>query len=211
MRYGVILPILAAALLTGCFPRLAHYDDAALPPQPSAAPSAPVATPAPAGPMAGPAMIAELPEDRIFAFIMVTNPYLTPSTARQQAEAIARHAKLRGVPVSLVMGLIATESSFNPKAVSPVGAQGLGQLMPATAKDMGVSDPFDIEQNIAGTTRYIAWLGSVWASHPRRWEMALASYLAGVGTVSNQLKAGRDLTNEQAGYVKKILNLTAKV
>ena len=41
--------------------------------------------------------------------------------------------------------------------------------------------------------------------------MALASYLAGVGTVSKQLKAGRDLTNEQTAYVKKILNLTGKV
>jgi soluble lytic murein transglycosylase-like protein len=208
MRYGFILPILASALLTGCFPRLAHYDGDAPAPAPQAQATA---TPMPAQPAAGPVLADVVPEDRLFAFIVLTNPFLTPAMARQEAEAICRHAREKGVPVSLVASLIATESSFNPKAVSPVGAQGLGQLMPATAKDMGVTDPFDIEQNIAGTTRYIAWLGTVWAGHPRRWEMALASYLAGVGTVSKQLKAGRDLTNEQTAYVKKILNLTGKV
>lgn len=206
MRYGFILPILACALLTGCFPRLAQYDGAQ-----ADAPRSQV-TPDPAASPSGAPVLAEaLSEDRLFAFIVMTNPYLTPAMARQEAEAIVRHARARSVPVSLVASLIATESSFNPRAVSPVGAQGLGQLMPATAREMGVSDPFDIEQNIAGTTRYIAWLGSVWAGHPRRWEMALASYVAGVGTVSRQLKAGRDLTNEQTAYVKKVLNLTAKV
>jgi soluble lytic murein transglycosylase-like protein len=205
MRYGYILPILASALLTGCFPRLASYGDGPAPD----APAQPAAQPSPA---ANPPTIAEtMPVERVYAFIMVTNPYLTPAMAKQEAEAIVRHAGLRNVPVSLVVSLIATESSFNPRAVSPVGAQGLGQLMPPTAKDMGVTDPFDIEQNIAGTTRYIAWLGQYWNKHPRKWEMALASYLAGVGTVSNQLKAGRDLTNEQAAYVKKILHLTEKV
>jgi hypothetical protein len=207
MRYGILLPILAASLLTGCFPRLAHYDDEA-PARDPASPQTAQASPAP-GP--GPVLVENMPVERIYAFIMITNPFLTPDQAHVEAEAIARHAQLRGVPVSLVVSLIATESSFNPKAVSPVGAQGLGQLMPPTAKDMGVNDPFDIEQNIAGTTRYIGWLGQYWASHPRRWEMVLASYLAGVGTVSQQLKAGRDLTNEQYTYVRKILNLTGKV
>ena len=208
MRYGVILPILAAALLAGCFPRLAQYDDGPVVVRPT--PAAPVA--GGQGPMASaPTLTETMPVERIYAFIIVTNPYLTPQVARTQAELIAKHSAEKGVPVNLVVSLIATESSFNPRAVSPVGAQGLGQLMPPTARDMGVSDPFDMDQNIHGTTRYLAWLGKVWASHPRRWEMALASYLAGVGTVSNQLKAGRDLTNEQAAYVKKILHLTGKV
>jgi soluble lytic murein transglycosylase-like protein len=206
MRYAPIVPILAMCFLTGCFPRLAQYDGDAAPPQGAVA-----ASPAPESASVTPSLVESMPVDRIYAFIIVTNPFLTPDTARQQAEAIARHAQNRGVPVSLVVSLIATESSFNPRAVSPVGAQGLGQLMPPTAKDMGITDPFDIEQNIAGTTRYIAWLGTYWGSHPRKWEMALASYLAGVGTVSNQLKAGRDLTNEQGAYVKKILTLTGKV
>lgn len=171
----------------------------------------------PPGPQADPGASAfdparsEVPVERLMTFIMAQNPFLGPAGARRQAEAIARQAGTQGVPVHLVVSLIATESSFNPRAVSPVGAQGLGQLMPATAKDMGVSDPFDVEQNIYGTTRYLAWLGKVWEKHPRRWELVLASYLAGVGTVTRQVKAGRSLTAEQDAYVRKIFRLSAKV
>lgn len=202
MRSAALPLLLACTLaLAGCFPRMAQYGD----------------EPAPRGP-AGPAAAipfdpagSSMPVERLTTFIMVQNPFLTPSDARRQAEAIAKQAGTHGVPVNLVIGLIATESSFNPRAVSPVGAQGLGQLMPATAKDMGISDPFDVEQNVYATTRYLAWLGKVWESHPRRWELVLASYLAGVGTVTKQLKAGKSLTAEQDAYVRKIFRLSAKV
>lgn len=204
MRTRAVFSLMLAATLSGCFPRLAHYegDPPAVPPRDKTAERPPV----PFNPD-----LAPLPPERVLAFILITNPFLTPDLAKQEAEAICRHAAVKGVPVHLVVSLIATESSFNPRAVSPVGAQGLGQLMPATARDMGVNDPFDVEQNVAGTTRYLAWLASFWKTHPRRWELMLASYLAGVGTVSNQLKAGRDLTNEQSVYVRKILQLSSKV
>lgn len=207
MRQRVVL-LLLAATLSGCFPRLARYDGD---PAPRPTPEAPAAAvpPSPAIPFAP--NQENIPVERIYAFIMVTNPYLPPETARLEAELIVRHAAEKGVPVALVVSLIATESSFNPKAVSPVGAQGLGQLMPPTARDMGVNDPFDIEQNIHGTTRYLAWLGKYWGNHPRRWELVLASYLAGVGTVSKQVQVGRDLTQEQSTYVRKILHLSGKV
>lgn len=194
------LPLLLAASLTatGCFPRMARYADD--PPAPWAQD----------GPGFDPGQ-RDVPIERLMAFIAVHNPYLPSSDVRREAEAIAKHAAGQGVPSHLVAGLIATESSFNPRAVSPVGAQGLGQLMPATAKDMGISDPFDIEQNIYATARYLAWLGKVWEKHPQRWEMVLASYLAGVGTVSKQVKAGRGFTQEQDAYVRKIIRLSAKV
>ena len=201
MRRAAFPLLLASSLvLAGCFPRMAHYGDEA-PPGPQADPGASAFDPG----------RSEVPVERLMTFIMAQNPFLGPAGARRQAEAIARQAGTQGVPVHLVVSLIATESSFNPRAVSPVGAQGLGQLMPATAKDMGVSDPFDVEQNIYGTTRYLAWLGKVWEKHPRRWELVLASYLAGVGTVTRQVKAGRSLTAEQDAYVRKIFHLSAKV
>lgn len=200
MRRAAFLLLLSCSLaLAGCFPRMAQYGDE--PPGPRADQALPPFDPS----------MSAVPVERLQAFIMVHNPYLTPTDVRRQAEAIARHAGTHGVPVHLVAGLIATESSFNPRAVSPVGARGLGQLMPATAKDMGVSDPFDVEQNVYGTTRYLAWLGKVWEKHPRRWELVLASYLAGVGTVTKQVKAGRTLTGEQDAYVRKILRLSGKV
>lgn len=191
----------------GCFGRLARYGD-----EPAAQPGwqwpswggAP--RPTTFDPGRGP-----FTEDRLVAFIMATNPFLGPADARLQAEAIVRHAAREDVPVHLVMGLIATESSFNPRAVSPMGAQGLGQLMPPTAREMGVGDPFDPEQNIGGTVRYVSWLGRVWRDHPNRWELVLASYLAGVGTVTRQVKAGRTLTGEQGEYVDKVFRLSAKV
>lgn len=204
-----------AALLAGCFPRLARYD--ADGPQQASRPQ-PSAQPVPDGSIFAGGPIAPfkptwepLAPERVRAFIMLTNPYLSADLVEIESRAILRYAADHAVPTSLLLSLLATESSFNPRAVSPVGAQGLGQLMPATARDMGVNDPFDPEQNISGTAKYLAWLGRSFERHPQRWELALASYLAGIGTVSKQLKGGKPLTNEQTVYVKKIIGLTAKV
>ncbi|HEY9724684.1 MAG TPA: lytic transglycosylase domain-containing protein [Oscillatoriaceae cyanobacterium] len=183
--------------LSGCFPRLAHYDDYQ-PPSPHA--------PIPQLPDQG-----TMPSDRIAAFIVMSNPMLSTDTVQQEAQAIARYSAESGVPTNLLVSLIAVESSFNPRAVSPVGAQGLGQLMPETAHDLGVNDPFDVDQNIRGTAHYIAWLGRAWANNPDRWELVLASYLAGVGTVQKQVQSGQALTQEQSAYAHKILSLATKV
>ena len=201
----LVLVFFVALSTTGCFGRLAHYDD-----DPASA-NAPAGSP---GAAKSPVFLdgdATAQPDRLASFITISNPLLAPDLVKREAAAIASNAAARRVPVRLLISLIATESDFNPRAVSPCGAQGLGQLLPATAHDLGVSDPFDPEQNIAGTAKYLAWLGGYWGKHSRRWELALASYLAGVGTVGNQLKAGRDLTAEQAAYVRKILQLSTRV
>src|SRR5579872_1752140 len=65
-------------------------------------------------------------------------------------------AKKYGVDPKLFRKLIHQESGWNPKAVSPVGAQGLGQLMPATARQLGVTDPFDPMQNLDASARYLS-------------------------------------------------------
>jgi cell wall-associated NlpC family hydrolase len=91
------------------------------------------------------------------------------------ADAAAR----TGVPANLLAGVARVESSFRPDAVSPVGAQGLMQLMPGTAQSLGVTDPFDPAQSVDGAARLLRALLDQFGSVP----LALAAYNAGAGAV----------------------------
>jgi soluble lytic murein transglycosylase-like protein len=89
---------------------------------------------------------------------------------------IRQHAAREGVRADLVRAVIQTESAFNPFARSAKGALGLMQLMPETASDLGVSDPFDPAQNIRGGVSYLRRLLDRYQNNE---ELALAAYNAG--------------------------------
>lgn len=93
---------------------------------------------------------------------------------------IKQHSYNHGVDPSLVKAVMKAESNFNPQAVSPKGAQGLMQLMPDTARNMSVYDPFDPDDNIRGGTKYLKLLDDTFQGNL---ELILAAYNAGPNRV----------------------------
>jgi hypothetical protein len=118
---------------------------------------------------------------------------------------ITRAAQRYDLPGALIRAVVQAESGFRVRAVSPAGAQGLMQLMPGTAKEMGVADPFDIEQNIDGGSRYLRSMLDRFDGDVR---LALSAYNAGPGTVAKY--DGRVPYAETRNYVDRVLRFARR-
>jgi len=123
-------------------------------------------------------------------------------TQRDVDIAIDRAASRHNVDPNLVRALVKVESNFNPNAVSRKGAMGLMQLMPQTARQLNLNNPFDPEQNVDAGVRHLKRLLDTYGGDVR---LSLAAYNAGAGAVARS--SGIPRYAETQNYVRRITSL----
>lgn len=135
------------------------------------------------------------------------HPILSPSAESRRLRYYARMvsaACAAGVPVALFDALIIQESRYNPEARSVMGAMGLAQLMPGTARDLGVWNSWDVSQNLRGGATYLRQQLDTFGN----WALALGAYNAGPGNVRKH--KGVPPFRETRNYVRTILSSVSR-
>lgn len=138
-------------------------------------------------------------------FIKNQNPRLSDKEAYRIAQAVVGFSLKHKVDARLVMAMMITESSINPNVTSHAGAMGLLQLMPGTARYLGVRDAYDIVDNIDGGIRYIRKMMDLHGETGYGLQLAVAAYNAGPGAVKKH--GGIPPFRETQNYVRKVLGL----
>ena len=144
------------------------------------------------------------PDDRYQIFLRSTGPRPQAIPAFNQFDPlIDEAAKETGLDFALIKAVIKVESEFNIYAVSPAGALGLMQIMPANLFELGVLEPFDPRQNILGGSRYLAKLLTQYKGNII---LALSAYNAGPGRVNQDAEQDIPAFTETRQYAAKVMN-----
>lgn len=144
---------------------------------------------------------AETAQEADFASVLeTTQTEKRTESVSSMDDIFVKAAETYQVPVNLIKAVAKTESNFNPAAVSCCGAQGVMQLMPATAAGLGVTDPFDAEQNIMGGAKYLSQMMDRYDGDVK---LALAAYNAGAGNVAKY--GGIPPFKETQAYVQRVM------
>ncbi|MFZ4506437.1 MAG: lytic transglycosylase domain-containing protein [Fimbriimonas sp.] len=154
-----------------------------------------------------------LPDDQVVViygtYIQQRNRRLSTREAMNIAQGIIGFSLRYGVDPRLIMAMVMVESGFNPRATSRAGAMGLGQLMPGTARGIGVSNAYDSTQNLYGTVKVVRGHLEKYSrgvgSNYRTLVLTLAAYNAGSGAVARH--GGVPPYRETQDYVRKVTNL----
>lgn len=132
--------------------------------------------------------------------VSASQPAALPAKAQAYAAAFQAAEEKYGLPAGTLAAVAKTESRFNPQAVSPAGARGLMQFMPATAARFGLRNPFDPIASIDAAGQYLQWLHARYGD----WGQAIGAYNCGEGTMDRHLQTGRPLPQETQAYVPQV-------
>lgn len=146
---------------------------------------------------------------RYASFILGRNPRLGQDTATRIAEAVVNYSLRYRVDARLVMAMLIVESDFDPNAVSRAGAQGLGQLMPGTARWMGVRNSFDVTDNLYGMVKLLRTHMNQFRTADVSDPLVLAAYNAGDGAVRRH--GGVPPYRETQAYVRRVIAIYQKL
>ncbi len=147
-------------------------------------------------------------DDRMDSVIKKYNQTLTPAEISRIKIATNIYSKEKDLDPRLLLAMMARESGFNPKATSPSGAKGIGQILPENYTSLGITDPYDIDQNIKGLAYYLRLKMEDWKAEPDQLSLALASYLNGTGAVQRDNKV---LDSHTQTYVNDILKIRSSI
>jgi len=138
------------------------------------------------------------------AWVARQNPKLSAAERSLIVKCVLAYAGMYGIDHRLVFAMISAESDFHPRSTSHKGAMGLTQLMPFTCKEYGITDPYDIQQNIWGGCRELGGYLRRYAGKPNyeQFALSMACYNAGSGAVRKY--GGIPPYRETINYIKRV-------